>query len=518
MSGHWHSGESEPSWRQKRSMTRSAPAIVLAIVCLAALIPPPSQAAAQPPNVLWITIDDLRPDALSCYGAPWAKTPNIDRIAARGVRFRHAYAQSVICRPSRLSTLTGQYCHVLRDMGMGPAADEPPRYYRDAAPVSRIDLRAALARVGMRPSHVGKTHWEERWDIVPHAEPERADWMEMDPAERVYGLVHLVAPQSYPPRIVQTSRVWAIGGGNPLPYGQTEPGVVTDAALAQLETSMAGGGPFFLRVSYTAPHVPILSPPEFMVNPDSVGMIFPTIAEIASKPDFERLQLAQYASVRHLTRDEMGLARGSYFGLVSFVDFQVGRILQLLEERGELDNTLIAINSDHGLQLGEHALHKKRNFYEQTAAVPLILSWPAALPQNTVIDELVELVDFLPTVLHLLGVGFPDGIAGRSLVPLMRGEVKRWRPAVFSEIDHSMSLYTALRVCSGRRLMVRTKDWKMIYFRDARLPREDGALYYLKEDPHETRNLYGEKSLAEIVSVLKRSVDAWDAGEQFSAP
>ena len=327
--------------------------------------------------------------------------------------------------------------------------------------------------------------------------------------------MRLVAPQTFPPEGSRIARVWTIGGGNPLVFDEIGPGIITNVALEKLAELTAANQPFFFRVSYVAPHVPILTPPDFMVPPNSVALPYPSSEELASKPVFERLQLAQYATIMHLERAQLQVARGSYYGLVSFVDRQVGRIINLLEERGQLDNTLIVINSDHGLQLGEHGVYKKRNFYEQTASVPLVFSWPGHLPKGVVIDELVELIDFLPTVLDLVGLRVPEGIAGRSLVPLLRGEVTSWRPAVFSEIDHSMSVYTALRVYSGRRIMVRTEDWKMIYFRDARAPAEDGALYHLAEDPGETRNLFGDPAYREVIADLKRAVDAWDAGERF---
>ena len=236
---------------------------------------------------------------------------------------------------------------------------------------------------------------------------------------------------------------------------------------------------------------------------------------MARKPQFERLQLGQYAGSLHLTPEKLRVARGSYYGLVSFVDHQIGRILEFLEARGELDNTLIVINSDQGLQLGEHGLYKKRNFYEQTVAVPLIFSWPGQLPEGVVIDDLVELVDFLPTVLDLVGEDVPAGIAGRSLLPLIRGSVEGWRDVVFSEIDHSMSGYTALRVHSGRRVMVRTEEWKLVYFRDARAPGPDGALYHLSVDPGEMDNRFDDPACAEIVAALKAAVDTWDAACAF---
>jgi arylsulfatase A-like enzyme len=295
----------------------------------------------------------------------------------------------------------------------------------------------------------------------------------------------------------------------------TRPARVTDAALKTLTGLCESKKPFFLRVSYHAPHIPIQVPAEFLPDPESIRLPYPSDEELASKPYFERHALAQYSGTTHMTREELQVARATYYGMVSLVDFQVGRILRYLEAQGQLDNTLIAVNGDHGLQLGEHGLHKKRNFYEQTVSVPFLLTWPQALPQGKVIREPIEFLDFLPTLLDLVGQPVPAGISGRSLLPLIRGEVKEWRKAVFCEIDNAGSYYTALRVHSGRRIMVRTKEWKMIYFRDTRARAKDGALYHLSKDPGETKNLYDDPRFESVRLELERHVDAWDRGEKL---
>ena len=493
--------------------------VILSALCIvwATAYSTPANVMKQPPNILWIMLDDLRADALSCYGTPWAQTPNMDQIAARGVRFKNAYTQSVICTPSRLSILTGHYCHTLKEMEMGAKPEIPADYLPLAAPPleQQIDLPSVLSKLDMSPVNVGKTHWSERWDMIPIEEPPRADHARIDPALRVYDLVRLVSPQPFPPEHGRVSRRWTIGGGNPLLFDEIKPKIIVDAALDVLK-KRDPAKPFFLRMSFSAPHIPILTPPDFMAPLDSIDIPNPTAEELSTKPYFERLQLAQYGSVLHLNEEELLVARGSYYGLVSFVDYQIGRVIEHLKAHNLLQNTLIVINSDHGIQLGEHGLYKKRNFYEQTVAVPLIFSWPGKLPQGMVIDELVEMIDFLPTVMDLVSIETPAEIPGRSMMPLIRGEVDSWREVVFSELDHSMSPYTALRVYSGRRIMVRSKQWKMIYFRDARVPSEDGALYDMVGDSGETKNLYNDAEYAEVVSMMKNRVSDWSEGKQFN--
>lgn len=228
------------------------------------------------------------------------------------------------------------------------------------------------------------------------------------------------------------------------------------------------------------------------------------------KPRFEREQLRVYAGGLDLTPEQIGVARGTYYGMVSLVDDQVGRLVDCLRKAGLLDSTIVAINSDQGWQLGEHGLWKKRVLYDDNVKAPLVLSCPALLPKGKVIDEPVEMIDFVPTLMDLSGLAVPDSIPGRSLTPLIRGEVTQWREACFCEIDHSLSMYDELRQRSGRRVMVRTKEWKLIWFMDERVADRDGALYNLKDDPGERVNLYGRPEHADVVEYLERLGREWD--------
>ena len=198
--------------------------------------------------------------------------------------------------------------------------------------------------------------------------------------------------------------------------------------------------------------------------------------------------------------------------MVSLVDEQVGRLVDCLRAAGVLDDTIIAINSDQGWQLGEHGLWKKRVLYDDNVKSPLVLSCPALLPKGKVIAEPVELIDFVPTLMDLSDLPIPDSISGRSLMPLIRGDVTEWREACFCEIDHSMSMYDELRQGTGRRVMVRTKEWKMVWFMDKRVTDKDGALYNLRSDPDETVNLYGRPQVADVVDYLERLCRQWDRG------
>jgi arylsulfatase A-like enzyme len=301
-----------------------------------------------------------------------------------------------------------------------------------------------------------------------------------------------------------------IGGVVPFSPEDTQTWRLGDLAVDTLKELVAKDEPFFLRVSFHAPHVPCRVPASYFIDPEQITLPLPTEEELKNKPRFERENLHIYAGGLDLTKEQIGICRGTYYGMVSLVDAQVGRLVKCLKEAGLINNTIIAINSDQGFQLGEHGLWKKRVFYEQNVCVPFIMSCPGLLPSGKVIDEPVEMIDFLPTLMELSGIDVPNSVRGRSLMPLIRGEVKEWRPACFSEIDHSYSMYEELREGSGRRVMVRTKEWKLIYFMDERVADKDGALYNLKKDRDEKENLYNKGQYKDIIKQLEDLAEKWD--------
>lgn len=450
------------------------------------------------PNVLWFMFDDLRADGVGCYGQPWARTPHLDAVAKRGVRFSHAYVQGTICVPSRSSMTTGHYCHTLHTMYMGKPPVQKPTYLKPKKQPPL--LLSAWTEAGITARNVGKCHvyhkaWTKHRDIRG-AKP-RDDARE-DAARKAYPLVRL------------PDHGWVIGGTTNVPPEKTRPAAIADAAIDALKELAAGKEPFLLRVSFHVPHVPITVPPEFMIDPAAVKLPYPSRREVQFKPKFETRQLWRYSGTTRMTHEEVQIARGTYYGVTSLADAQIGRILATLESLGLRQNTIVAVNSDHGLQMGEHGMHKKRNFYEETVRIPFIFSWPGRLPEGATCDELVEMIDFYPTLMDLCGFEAPRGIKGMSLAPLARGETKAGRAAVFSEIDHSGSMYQELRENSGRRIMVRTKKWKMIYFRDSRVSDPHGALYDMENDPGETHNLYPTSGSNETVARLEKLVDEWD--------
>jgi len=459
------------------------------------------------PNILWIMMDDGRADAIGCYGKSWAKTPNMDRIAGQGVRFASAIVQNPVCVPSRKSMKSGHYAHTFGVTAMGKPAGIAPAYMKKAKP--NVDnLLNLWKRVGINPVNVGKRHayqkdWLSKGDrgalIDFLGKPKGPEAKEkIEKSKNKYGRVN-----------IKTHR-WMIGGVVPFAPEETQTWRLGELGVETLKELAAREEPFFLRVSFHAPHVPCRVPASYFIDPEKIALPLPTEEELKNKPRFERENLRIYAGGLDLNKEQIGICRGTYYGMVSLVDAQVGRLVECLKKAGLINNTIIAINSDQGFQLGEHGLWKKRVFYEQNVCVPLIMSCPGLLPSGKVIDEPVEMVDFVPTLMELSGIDVPRSIRGRSLMPLIRGEISEWRPACFSEIDHSYSMYQELREGTGRRVMVRTKEWKLIYFMDERVADKNGALYNLKKDGDEKENLYNKPQYKHIIRYLEGLAEKWD--------
>ncbi len=467
------------------------------------------------PNILWIELDDARADGVSSYGKPWANTPNIDHLAEEGVRFHHAIIQNPVCVPSRASMKTGYYTYEAGPVAMGRPPDIEGDYI-DHQKMQQINkspvLLDAWTAVGVKPLNVGKIHvFQERFDHrgdAPRLFNAKGNLTDYFISEFGKSLEFLKEP------VFTKTHQWQIGGVPDIKPEDTETWRLGNMAVEILDDLSGKKDPFFLRVSFRAPHVACYVPKEYYIDPSVIDLPVPGNEELAGKPEFEKGPLKIYAGA-DLTREKIDLARGTYYGMMALVDVQVGRIIEALRETGQFENTVIAFTSDQGFQLGEHGLWKKRVFYEGNVRVPFILRYPKDLPQGLTITEPVEMVDFMPTLMEMSGLQPPHDIRGKSLLPLINGEVETWREACFSEIDHSQSMYEELRQGTGRRVMVRTKEWKMIFFMDKRVTDKDGALYNLKKDPDEKTNLYNDPKYEEVINYLEKLAEAWTNGENL---
>jgi len=447
--------------------------------------------AKEKPNILWIMTDDERPDAIGAYGAPWAQTPIIDKLAATGVRFQNAIATTPVCMPVRMSMLTGRYGHntgIMSNRGRLKIDFEP--------------LTLQFEKAGYQVANFGKLHGNMN-SAFPIRGPKPTYG---GPASSPWKLKDQFDPNKF--NVINLPYFVIVSGTYPLPQDQTEAGITTQQALEFIDTKLRE--PFFLRVSYIAPHSPVLAPKPYdtLINPQDIKLQLPTLAELASKPQWEQRLRRWVGSDGKLTDQQIRQSWATYYGLASFVDKEMGRVIKALDQKGLLANTIIVFISDQGVAMGEHGFYMKRNFYEETLKIPFIISWPGNNPARRVIDEQIEIIDLLPTLLDMVGEPVPEGIDGKSAWPLIQGKTAQFREYTFSEIDHLTSQYNHLRIDSGRRVMVRTNEWKLVFWIDREVP--DGALYNLVRDPGERHNLFGDSNSADIRNKLMQRAFAWE--------
>jgi arylsulfatase len=439
--------------------------------------------------ILWIMCDELRADALGSYGNRWIKTPYLDDIAQRGIVFTSAYVQSPICVPSRASMLTGRYPHTLDVLDNN-----------DRLADREVLFPEIFFRHGWQTVNIGKLHHRG-------ARPGFQYNLQMEWGEEAsaFELRRGLDPKKYNVGVLPAGPV-IIYGTNPEPADRTMDAVKVDYATEFLKKRARL--PFLMRVSLNFPHTPVLPPEPYDRLYDPERMELPVVApqELDAKPQVEKL-FRQWMGVSKLTEKQLRLARGHYYGLVSYVDSLIGRLLVALRETGLDKSTIIVFTADHGTLLGEHGLFFKGVFYRPITNVPLIISAPGILPQGKVIEELVELVDLAPTLLEMAGIEVPSNMHGRSLVPLIRGETKG-RHEVFSEIRNTFGSLGERGSRDSISRSVRTKEWFYVSVSEGG-KHVDGALYDLKKDTEEIHNLYYDARYRETVKALEEVLENW---------
>ncbi len=350
------------------------------------------------PNILWIYCDELRTDALGCYGNPYAEmqTPHIDALAARGVRFDNCFCNSPVCVASRTSVLTGLYPEqtgVYHNEATWPAYrfnqqfDNPP-----------LTFPAHLAQNGYRTANFGKVHVPAALDAWQHSETRGAGMAEL------YQGVDKESLQMIRPPGIPTVIGGVYPGNRPYP-----PDAVTKNALRWLAQ---GDRPFLARVSLLQPHTPVFPPPPFDALYRSAP--FPdSISRDCSLSRFEA-RFAEVIRAREMSAQEILLAHVHYYGLVAWIDSQVGRLLNFLDTQDLREQTIVIFDADHGASLGECGRFQKQTFAPESHRVPRIVAWPGTLPAQTRSD-LCESLDLARTLCALADVPVDPQFKGRDL-------------------------------------------------------------------------------------------------------
>ncbi len=468
-------------------------------------------------NVLFIMADQLRWDHLSCAGHPYLHTPNIDALAARGVRFTQAYVSSGVCGPSRMSYYTGRY-----PISHGATWNRVP------LPAGERTLGEYLRGGGLELWLAGKTHVMpddeglQRLAIEGDSELgtllSRGGFREIDrhdghhdtrSADGYSGWLReqgYDGPQPWSDHVIsaidETGQVvsgWFMRNVH-LPARvqerHSETAYMTDQAIDFMRRQ--GEQPWVLHLSYVKPHWPYMAPAPYhaMYTPEQC---LPTVKHEDELRDAHPALAAyrQHEESRNFSRDEVvRKVRPAYQGLIKQLDDHLGRLFEHMASSGRLDDTLIVFCADHGDFLGDHWLGEKELFYDTVQRVPFIVADPrpeANATRGRSDARFVECVDLVPTVLDALGLPIPGHrIEGRSLVPLLHGQSPAWRDGVYSELDYG---FKGARRTLGhtpqqaRAFSLRTATHRYVNWLD--LPEQ---LFDLQVDPNEFNDLGREAS------------------------
>ncbi len=440
-------------------------------------------AAAQRPNVLFIAVDDLRPD-LGCYGNPIVKSPNIDALAKSGVRFDRAYTQFPLCNPSRTSMLTGRYVSTTKITGNReifsahlPGVVTLPAYFKANG--------YATARTG-KIFHGGLDDtgaWGEGGEPVKTEAQMNADKATNQPAAQKRFNYTAERPFAAVP-----------GEGEELGDYKT-----ATRAVALLEKHK--DHPFFLAVGFLKPHTPYIAPKKYFdlykdrsripMPPDFAPHVTlgPGVPKRALPPKSSDL-----FSTTEVKPEDAREAIAAYYAAASFTDAQVGRVMEALDRLGLRKNTIVVLFGDHGYHLGEKGKWSKHgSLYEVGTRVPMLIAAPGARGNGKVSNRMAELVDLYPTLADLAGLPMPAGLQGQSLKPLLDDPAAKW--------DHPA--YTIAGNLLG--FSVRTDGWRYTEWKG---PDGGAELYDEKADPHEMKNLASDTKYAAKVKEMTKLLHA----------
>jgi len=480
------------------------------------------------PNILFIMTDQLRYDCLGINGNPIIHTPNLDRLAGQSANFSNAYVQSPVCTPSRACFFTGRYAHSHKN-----------RVNYTELNVQETLFPKRLQEAGYQTGIIGKSHLYynypptreearrtgftsvELHDGVRRTDPwsSYVEWREQnDPKHHINYREYAkdIAELDYNP------------GKNDNPFRSAIDGEYSDTAWTGLRTcarlkKLAGSAqPFFLFSSFWKPHSPYEVPVPYDRMYSDVMIPLPkqtTRQEIEQLPphlqalilrDEQRGRTAPYA----MDRETLQWIYRSYYGTVSHIDHEVGRILTMLEETGQSENTIVVFTSDHGDQLLEHGLFGKNIFYESSIHIPFMIRFPGKINAGTY-DQFCMTIDLLPTLFNMVGLEEPYHCQGQSLMPLIGTSEKSYQPrdCVFSEniipevFDRTFNFEKDKGVMGIRHpdaKMVRTQKWKYNYY-----PPSYQELYDLENDPHELDNLAADPVYKKVIDEMKERILNW---------
>jgi uncharacterized sulfatase len=461
------------------------------ILAAPALLLPRKSAAAERLNVLFIASDDLNTN-LGCYGHPIVRSPNIDRLAASGTRFEHAYCQFPLCGPSRTSLLSGRrpdtttiWANQIAVRDTMPDVVTLPQLFRNNGYHS--------ARFGKMyhmdvPGSVGTNKWDDpaSWDVA--ISPPGAEL-------KTKGRKGNGSP-----------KMKGGGGMQWIEFPREEAGTQADERAADhaVELINKKDKPFFIGLGFLRPHLPYVAPDRFF-DQYSLDQMRPAV-----NPDGDRDDIPKASEITINTRanDMGGMSEQNrrenlraYYASISYMDSLVGRVYNALQQSGQAERTVIVFWSDHGYHLGEHHRWHKRSLFEESARVPLIVRAPGRKSRGKSAAGLVELVDLFPTIADLCSLTPPPGLEGQTFTPLLDNPARPWKSAAFTQVAAEGGIV-------GRS--VRTNRYRYMKWEG---PHPDEELYDHSNDPREFTNLarFPDKHKTALDAMRQTLAGGWKA-------
>ena len=463
------------------------------------------------PNILWFCTDHQRYDTVNCLGNPHINTPTLNSLVQNGVAFTHTYAQSPICTPSRASMLTGRY----------PTAHQVIQNGNGWFPNSEKLVTRVLADSGYDCGLAGKFH-------LSHAYPEE---QRPDDGFRVFDWSH----HPYPNMKTNSYNDWLIREKNINPHElfadlgtkYSSPGVPTElhqttwcAEMAIRFITERKETPWLFNINCFDPHPPFDPPAEFFhrYDPETLPHSLFKESDLAHQEAFYSIQQhspkcgnprGQGSGESAVSRDQMTVRPpqnydsrvllAGYYGMIELIDSQLGRIVEVLKDTNQLENTLILFHSDHGDLMGDHGLmYLGCRFFEGLVRVPLIVSWPSQVQKNLVSPALVELVDIAPTLLEVAGLEPLPSMQGKSLLPILKGEKDPSFHKHYTQCYYNDTLGTTPVPDHSQASMYCDGHYKIVVYHGRNL----GELYDLSIDPEEFNDLWDDPQSQRIKNGL----------------
>ncbi len=463
---------------------------------------------SQRPNILLIMSDQHNAGSMSCAGHPNVRTPNLDSIAVRGVRFERAYCSNPICAPSRISIVSGQYPHTHRIVGNNvfELDDRNPH-----------TLGATLRRHGYQTALIGKGHMIRQWDEEAYEHIRYCDLCDADRRDPrkhhyfKYLIDHNIAdmyedgslPRDHP--AIRYKHAVAR-----LPYEHTNE-AWTGRETLQFLQQRDRRRPFFVHMSFERPH------PHWMPAAEHADMYDPAQIELGpdmvdwwenrweGRPEFIRRMIINRMAA-FPTPDDLKAALARHFALITVIDMEIGRVLDYLRDTGDLDNTIVIYTADHGDFAGDHGVYDKNvGIYESIHRVPFLIWYPGC-PQGETRDAIIETIDIFPTVCELADVPAPEGLDGRSIIPEVEGR-RDGKQFALCEWDFPPP--------QRRVNAIRTRTHRLVYYSH----QQGGELYDHRTDPYEMHNLFDDpahlRTRLELMELLFDQVNRYSRKSDF---